>query len=104
MFDCSNGSTSASLYYSSPVNLNTFYAMASTLNGSTMRIYNLGNFDRTTTFSFTPAMSESGMYIGGGISGYYFKGKIYSVRVYNRTLTAEEIKSNYLTDKKRFGI
>lgn len=38
-------------------------------------------------------------------SGYYkLKGKIYSIRVYNRALTQDEINHNYEMDKKRFGI
>ena len=38
-------------------------------------------------------------------SGYYkLKGKIYSIRVYNRALTQDEINHNYQMDKKRFGI
>ena len=42
--------------------------------------------------------------ISGYASGYKLKGKIYSVRVYNRALTEDEINHNYEMDKKRFGI
>lgn len=43
------------------------------------------------------------------ISGRYgnsmlFKGSIYSVRIYNRTLSAQEIAKNYAVDKQRFSL
>ena len=34
----------------------------------------------------------------------YYKGIIYSVRIYNRALTDEEIKNNYNVDKYRFDV
>lgn len=37
-------------------------------------------------------------------TGYNAKGKIYSVRAYNRVLTEEEIKHNYEVDKARFNL
>ena len=40
---------------------------------------------------------------GTKVNGVY-EGTIYSVRVYNRVLTNEEIKKNYEIDKARFGI
>ena len=36
--------------------------------------------------------------------GYYATGKIYSIRIYNRKLTEEEMLSNFSIDKARFGI
>jgi len=32
------------------------------------------------------------------------RGRIYSIRVYNRALSEEEIETNYNTDKARFEI
>lgn len=42
--------------------------------------------------------------ISGYSTGYRLKGKIYSIRVYNRALTQDEINHNYMVDKVRFGI
>ena len=42
--------------------------------------------------------------ISGYANGWRLKGKIYSIRVYNRALTQDEINHNYEMDKKRFGI
>ena len=39
-----------------------------------------------------------------GSAAYRMKGKIYSIRIYNRALTKNEINHNYEMDKKRFGI
>ena len=39
-----------------------------------------------------------------GNNGYRMKGKIYSIRIYNRALTQDEINHNYIVDKARFGI
>ena len=42
--------------------------------------------------------------ISGYANGWRLKGKIYSIRVYNRALTQDEINHNYMVDKVRFGI
>ena len=39
-----------------------------------------------------------------GNNGCRMKGKIYSIRIYNRALTEDEVKNNYIVDKARFGI
>ena len=39
-----------------------------------------------------------------GNNAYRMKGKIYSIRLYNRALTQDEINRNYIVDKARFGI
>ena len=66
----------------------------------------------------------SNISIGGGVIGYpinntvlalgvnptgssaeasFFNGAIYSVRMYNRALTEQEVKNNYEVDRLRFG-
>lgn len=42
--------------------------------------------------------------LGTAENGYNFTGHIYSVRIYNRALTDEEIKNNYNVDKYRFDV
>lgn len=44
------------------------------------------------------------MYVGGNDNNTKFTGKVYSVRIYNRALTAEEIAANYAVDLERFGL
>lgn len=41
----------------------------------------------------------------GRLGGYnFFKGKIYSIRIYSRALNAAEIAANYAIDKARFNL
>lgn len=59
----------------------------------------LGGLNDTSTSSSTP--TESNQYPKGG---FYCPNDIfYSARQWNRILTPDEIKQNYLQDKKRFG-
>lgn len=55
-----------------------------------------------------PATGSSFIIGGNPLAGVgaipQFKGTIYSVRIYNRALTEEEIKENYEIDKIRYGI
>ena len=44
-----------------------------------------------------------GVRYNNGFSGF-FKGKLYSLRFYNRALSSSEIAMNFNIDKKRFGI
>lgn len=43
-------------------------------------------------------------YIGKRSTGNYFKGKIYSIRIYNRQLTQEEVLQNLAVDNIRFNL
>ena len=45
----------------------------------------------------------SNKYIAGGYNTF-FNGKIYSIRIYNRELSDEEIINNQKYDKFRFGL
>ena len=40
---------------------------------------------------------------GSSADNEFFKGKIYSARMYNRVLTGQEVKNNYEVDRLRFG-
>lgn len=47
-------------------------------------------------------VSDTNTYVGGGPS--YSKGKIYSIRIYNRNLTQTEMLKNQMIDIQRFNI
>ena len=96
----SDGTNNKVIYYSG-IEKNTTYTLSATLNGKTLKLYKNGSLVSTNTLTFTPRMSESGMYISS--SSYPFDGYIYSIRVYNRELSASEISANYQNDKSRFG-
>ena len=46
--------------------------------------------------------TDTNTYVGGGPS--YSKGKIYSIRIYNRNLTSAEMMKNQMIDIQRFNI
>ena len=48
------------------------------------------------------SISDTNTYVGGGPS--YSKGKIYSIRIYNRNLTQAEMLKNQMIDIERFNI
>jgi len=60
------------------------------------------NGKKVTTNS--PLNNRDMTYNGFRIGSANFTGEIYSVRVYSRTLTDEEIAQNFAVDKARFGI
>ena len=96
----SDGTNNKAIYYSG-IEKNTTYTLSATLNGKTLKLYKNGSLVSTNNLTITPRMSESGMYISS--SSYPFYGYIYSIRVYNRELSASEISANYQNDKSRFG-
>lgn len=80
---------------------------------------NVGTYPRTTSVvnqtkciinGVSQEVSESKNYLGGpnkcigGGYNTYFDGKIYSIRIYNRELSDEEIINNQKYDKLRFGL
>ena len=101
-YDISNGSTSAQMSSTFTSVNNTMYALAASLDTKTYRLYNKAKLDATKELGFTPSMSNSGIYVGG--SAYYYQGRIYSIRVYNKVLTQEEMLHNYNYDKQKFNI
>jgi hypothetical protein len=51
----------------------------------------------------TTANSTNNITLGNGYAGYYI-GNLYSIAVYNKYLTAEEVLQNFNADRQRFGI
>ena len=100
--DITNGSTVSQLSSSSKVVNNTKYKLTAVLNGTNYKLYNGAQLDNSIDVSFIPKMYSSGLYIGG--NSYYFKGKIYSIRVYNKALSEDEIIHNYNYDKQKFNL
>jgi len=48
--------------------------------------------------------NDHNLYVGGSISGYWFDGKIATLRVYDRALSTKEISQNFNAQRSRFGI
>ena len=91
------------------ISLNTKYHVVMTYDEANNRLiwYINGELDTTHNLSKTPAFSNIQMCSGrwtASYNDYYFNGKIYTARVYNRTLTADQVKQNYNVFKNRFNI
>ena len=54
------------------------------------------------TYKYMDSDTGTTTYVGGGLS--YLKGKIYSIRIYNRNLTSAEMMKNQMIDIERFNI
>jgi hypothetical protein len=78
--------------------LNAWSHVASTYDGSTLRLYVNGALVSSTAVSGTLAASSGVLRIGGnGVWGEWFSGLIDEVRVYNRALSAGEIQTDMNT-------
>ena len=62
----------------------------------------LDQIAQAKTYKDFYAESSTNTYVGGGPS--YSKGKIYSIRIYNRNLTQAEMLKNQMIDIERFNI
>lgn len=78
--------------------------VVTTFEGGTSKIYIDGELDSTQT-GLSLTTNTNPLFIGsnGGVN-YYLNGKMDSTKIYNRALTASEIKSNYNAIKGRFNI
>ncbi len=93
---------------------NKLYSMSTGFNGTEMYFSengtkykanytgSIGNPNSSTVFAI--AVDPEGTNDTTGSTEERFNMKVYSVRIYNRCLTEEEIKHNYEIDKARFGI
>ncbi len=75
--------------------LNTWSHLASTYDGTTLRLFVNGTQVATKATSGAMAATASPLRIGGNaIWGEYFAGQIDEVRIYNRALNETEIKGD----------
>lgn len=60
----------------------------------------------TSTGSNYTSNSDSSSYIGrrSAANGGYFKGKVYSIRIYSRNLSEAEVLANLAVDNQRFNL
>jgi hypothetical protein len=99
--------------YASTINMNTYYHITLTYDGSNQKLYLNGNlvlswattgsiaYDVNNTLLAVGNDWDSG-YNGGAISGV--RGNLAKVSIYNRALSATEVLQNYNALKSRFGL
>ena len=90
------GSMAAAEYVWSPT-LGQFYHLVSTYDGSHMKLYRGGSeiVSRRQTGSISTSNNPVVVGYRRGNTDLYFSGIIDEIRIYNRALTADEIKSHY---------
>lgn len=99
------------LYLPNAFVANKKYSLSGSYSGNKLKLYELGILQNQSDLSGSLGMPQNDtvMMIGanpGGTSPVsdFLKGKVYSVRIYNRALSEEEVKQNYTVDKVRFGL
>jgi hypothetical protein len=91
------------------MNTSNWYQVAGTYTSGTRRLYINGLLVNSDLQSGTIATNAGGMSIGvfggfNGSRGYYYNGNLSSCKVYNRALTASEIRQNFEATRGRYGI
>ena len=84
--------------------LNKVQLVSSVLKERNLKAYSNATLYKELTADFSPKITQNRIYIGGSESAYYFQGEIYSIRVYNRALTEEELLHNYNYDIEKFNL
>lgn len=87
---------------------NAWNNVVATFDGSYKKIY-INGVLRATSGLLTGSVTQNttgAAYVGvyGGVSGYFFSGKIAATRVYNVALTDEQIRKNFNALRSRFGV
>lgn len=85
------------------------YILAGNYDGETIKFWENGEKTQTSQKGTMSLPSGTIMALGSNPSGdladgNFLHGKIYSVRIYNRALTDEEVMNNYEVDKERFDV
>ena len=85
------------------------YVVQSTYDGKEIKLYINGELQRTLQIEGTIGVPKSNTIImlgsnpnGTKVEGNYYKGIIYTARIYNRALTESELNKNYNSDSKRY--
>ena len=91
-------------YSTTTVNTGAWFHGVATYDGSNVRIYINGNLESTNarTGNITSGAKNIGSNSGG--SSEYFNGTIATVKVYDRALSAAEVKQNFNAHRSRYGI
>lgn len=91
-WNIADGSTSVRVNSITAINLNTWYHVACTYDGTNLKIYINGNLDNS--ISSTLSIIYAGTFNIGGWSGnnYPINGKLNDVRIYDHCLSAAEVR------------
>lgn len=102
--------TDTNLYYANyTATTDTWYHLVGTWDGTNNRLYVNGVLEGTGTPTVTGVPDSGNIHLGGNIAfggnnGGYAEGEIPIARMYNKALTASEVKRNFDATKARFGL
>ena len=86
------------------LNTNQWYFFAGTKQGNVWNLYIDGNLHSSTTAgNGTTTFVSKPLSIGRQFGSYYWNGKIANTLVYNRALSADEVRRNYNATRGRYG-
>jgi hypothetical protein len=104
-FRISAGGADVNIVDTSTHLLNTWYNVVGTYNGSVISIYVNGVLKnarvQTGTLGTNTITAKIGTYQG---TNYNLTGRIAQVQIFNKALSATEVRQNYNATKRRFGL
>ena len=101
-----NSGTGDDLVVSSFQENRNIQTVTATINSSTTnkKIYKDGSQVISATYASKVASNSASVFLGKHFgSGFYFNGRIYSVKIYNRELTDTEIANNFQANKLKYS-
>ena len=81
-----------------------WYHAAVSYNAGSVAVYLNGDVDGTSSIASTIGNDSRNTYIGSRNGGDFTSNQISNIVVYNRALSAEEIRQNFNATRYRFGI
>lgn len=82
--------------------INVWYNIVGTYDGTALKLFYNAILDNSANYSFT--FNNTALTIGYGVVDGYFNGNIGPTHIYNRALSAAEIRQNFNATRGRYGI
>ena len=99
------GTYDSLLFGSSNMTANAWNHVVGTYTAGDKRVYLNSNLMNSNNLNVTLNTNQGNQYIGSYNSGgYFYNGEIAIVKIYNRALSAGEVRQNYLHYKTRFNL
>lgn len=87
-----------------PIEMNTWISLIWTYDGSTMKLYKNGTQVWSTSLSGSLPSNSNETNVGYDDNGWWWGGKIDSVTIHNRALSALEVTQQFETNRGRYSI
>jgi len=97
------GTSSSDLMGSTSLSANTWHFVTATYDGVNSKIYVNGVLDASKANTGSISYDNSILKIGRRTDGYYFNGSIDEVRIWNRSLSADEVRMQYYSNLNKYS-